>query len=49
MVRPSFPGFQIKWSRLGLRPCKSGIFLCKWHKKLQAEAKNNGYGSPSDR
>ena len=26
-------------------PGKSGIFLCKWHKKLQLETKNNCCGS----
>src|SRR3954452_10841806 len=44
MVRPSFLEFW-RSARPDLRPGKSGIFLCKWHKKLQLETKNNCCGS----
>src|SRR3981189_807494 len=41
MVRPSFPKDSKRRSRVICGPGKSGIFLCEWHKKLQARAKNN--------
>jgi hypothetical protein len=41
MVRPLFPKIPKKGRALMSAPGKSGIFLCEWHKNLQADPKND--------